>query len=348
MVINKKKFIIYIAIFSACLIMLSLVCSCDKKADESYNPKDYVIDMPYKENFQVLQLSDTHWKGGTDWTEGENFIKKVVNNSKIPGGKPDLIVITGDCVNYGTYDDWKNYCDFFDSLQVPWTLMFGNHDARAFLSLEGLTSMLNERSKSSNSYLKFVNNINDPVYGDSNFAINLKDGDKIKEQLIIFDSNRYRSEAVADGYKNGDDCTHTDQVMWYKKLVNWTTEQNGGKIVPSLAFFHMPMQEYLFAYESVLRGENKFLDEGGLEEKICCSRENCGLFDAMLELGSTKATFCGHDHINNFNVDYKGIKLVYGIKSSTNNYHNKEWLGGRLITLKDDGNYDMTLIRENY
>lgn len=32
----------------------------------------------------------------------------------------------------------------------------------------------------------------------------------------------------------------------------------------------------------------------------------------MLELDSTKGIFCGHDHFNNFSVEYKGIRLTYG------------------------------------
>lgn len=328
-------FVLFACVFSAC-------SSIDNKP--SYNIKDYVIDAPYKENFKILQLTDTHWKGQEDWFSQEQVITNVVQNSEA-SGKPDFIVITGDCVNYGTYDDWKNYCDFIDTFKIPWTLTFGNHDSRSLTSTDGLTSYLNERSASGTSYLKFINNIGDDIYGDANFAINLKDGDKIKEQLIVLDSNRYVYDDSDQNAYVGDDCIHLDQVEWYENLVNWTTEQNNGNVVPSLAFFHIPLQEYLFAYDQVLKGENKFLDEGMADEGICCSKRNEGLFEKMKALNSTKGVFCGHDHVNSFNINYQGINLVYGLKSSTDNYHNDGWIGGRQIYLKNDGSFDSSLIK---
>lgn len=70
--------------------------------------------------------------------------------------------------------------------------------------MDELTSFLNERSASPNSYLKFKNNINDNIHGDANFAINLTQNNKVKEQLIIFDSNRYRDVTNDKGYSDYD------------------------------------------------------------------------------------------------------------------------------------------------
>ena len=33
----------------------------------------------------------------------------------------------------------------------------------------------------------------------------------------------------------------------------------------------------------------------------------------MLALGSTTGVFCGHDHYNNMSLEYKGIRLTYGM-----------------------------------
>ena len=321
--------------------------ACAKENKPNININDYTIDVPYKENFQVLQLTDTHWLGGTDWSAHKNFITRVITSTEIPNSKPDFIVITGDCVNDSSLNDWKNYCDFFDSFKIPWTLTFGNHDARAETSMDEITSFLNERSASPNSYLKFKNNINDSIHGDANFAINLVENNTVKEQLIIFDSNRYRDSTSDKGYSDYD-YIYPDQIEWYKQLVNKTTEANSGVTVPSLAFFHIPLQEYLFAYEAVQRGEANFLDEGRDTEGICCPRENTGLFDVMLELQSTKGVFCGHDHVNHSCIDYKGIKLAYGLKSSDFIYHDKGWLGGRLISLKPNGDFNSKLIHQDY
>ena len=54
------------------------------------------------------------------------------------------------------------------------------------------------------------------------------------------------------------------------------------------------------------------------------------------ELGSTKAMFFGHDHINNFEVDYQGVKFCYGIKSTDRIYHDVDMMGCQTITIHDD------------
>ena len=45
---------------------------------------------------------------------------------------------------------------------------------------------------------------------------------------------------------------------------------------------------------------------------MASSRVNSGLFDRAVRLGSTMAMFCGHDHLNDYQVEYQGIRLVYG------------------------------------
>lgn len=348
MKINSFRKYLYLGIVISCLSLLLFSCSVNETKEVNYNIDDYTIDVPYKENFQILQLTDTHWLGNSDWTTHKSFIQKVINNSEIPNEKPDFIIITGDCVNDSNINDWKNYCDFFDSFQIPWTLTFGNHDARAEFSMNDLTSFLNERSNSQNSYLKFKNNINDDIYGDANFAINLTQNNNIIEQLIIMDSNRYRNTTSDDSGYSGYDYIHPDQVEWYKNLINKTKEKNSGVTVPSLAFFHIPLQEHLFAWELVQKGEANFLDEGKNNEEVCCPNENTGLFDAMKELNSTKGVFCGHDHVNYSIINYQGIKLAYGLKSSNYIYHDEDKLGGRLISLQNNGDFSSKLIKQSY
>ena len=46
--------------------------------------------------------------------------------------------------------------------------------------------------------------------------------------------------------------------------------------------------------------------------------------------------FFGHDHINNFEVDYQGVKFCYGIKSTDRIYHDDDMLGAQTITIHDD------------
>lgn len=332
---NKLKPTFIFVLFM--MIGLMFFCSCNNTARDNYDIKDYTIDMPYKENYTVLQITDTHWPSQKDWTAGKDLVKRTVEDTIKANQKPDFIVVTGDCIDASCMDDWYKYCDFFNEFKTPWTLTFGNHDARALFSMDELTGYLNVRSASSTSYLKFKNNINDNIYGDANFAINLKENGKTKEQLIIMDSNRYR----VDNYVYYD-YIHEDQIEWYRRLIEQTKLENDNSVVPSVAFFHVPIPEYLNAYEEVLKGQNKYID-GECREEIYCPHKNSGLFNVMKELGSTKGIFVGDAHCNDFTIEYQGIKLTYGVKSSTNVYHDKDMLGGRIITFHKDGSFNSTM-----
>lgn len=60
------------------------------------------------------------------------------------------------------------------------------------------------------------------------------------------------------------------------------------------------------------------------------------MFEKMVELGSTKGCFAGHDHMNNFSVMKDGIRLTYGL-SDDHNIYVVPFRGGVFINIKDDG-----------
>lgn len=322
-------------------VPLLTVTSC---ANKRYDISKYVTNIPFKptedsKDFDVLQLTDTHWFGfdsQEQWEQKFQLIQKTYGEAKNQASDQtiDFIVITGDLVNEATKENWLKYCEMFDSLQTPWTVTFGNHDARGYLSMQDVTSILNEYSLRDNSYLIFHNDNNDNLTGDCNYAINLVDKNTTKWQLITIDSGRYESQEYV-----GYDYIHPDQIDWYRQLVQYTKQQNN-HIVPSLAFFHVPLVEYLSAAQAVNRGELHYEEEDDVcGETVCCPRINTGLFDVMKELGSTKGCFVGHDHVNDFSVIYDGIMLAYGVKSSHDIYHRDDMLGGRLISLKDNNTF---------
>lgn len=60
---------------------------------------------------------------------------------------------------------------------------------------------------------------------------------------------------------------------------------------------------------------------------------------------SFKGCFAGHDHMNNFSVNYKGIRLTYGLYCDHNIYV-VPFRGGTLINIKNDGSFTtQSLIR---
>ena len=82
--------------------------------------------------------------------------------------------------------------------------------------------------------------------------------------------------------------------------------------------------------------------------KVCCSDYPSSLFDRMVELGSTKAVFCGHDHYNHMSLEYKGIRLTYGMSidylAMPGIEKSSRQRGGTLITIHSDTDYTIQQI----
>jgi hypothetical protein len=203
---------------------------------------------------------------------------------------------------------------------VPIT--FGNHDAEGLYKREALAGIVKGGKY---SVLK-----DGPagVTGVSNYIYNIENPDGgYYWSLFIFDSNMYIEEGEYD-------YIHEDQIDWYKYSVASLKEQNGGNL-NSLAFFHIPLQEYGDAWEKRNEEGNK-LWYGEKREDTAPSDVNSGLFQVFKEVGSTKGVFCGHEHVNDYSVTYQGIRLTYGLKTGYGSY-GEDWLqGGTVITLSEN------------
>ena len=119
----------------------------------------------------------------------------------------------------------------------------------------------------------------------------------------------------------GYDCIHDEQVKWYEDVVKFTKENNGGTNVHSVAFFHIPFPEFETAWELSKAGSSEVeviipQTDKSEYEGVAAPKINTKLFDKMVELGSTNAVFCAHDHKNNYAIKYKGITLSYGVNST--------------------------------
>ena len=183
------------------------------------------------------------------------------------------------------------------------------------------------------------------ITGRSNQLIEILNPDgSLKQALFLLDSNDYTGEGV-----NVYDFIHDDQVDWYAKEVQRLNSEEG-KVVPSMVFFHIPLQEYRTAYQLYEQGSDEvsyFFGANNEEmmDKVCCSDYPSKLFDTLVELGSTKAAFCGHDHYNNISLEYKGIRLTYGMSidylAMPGIENDVEQRGATLITLRPDSGFDI-------
>lgn len=329
----KKLKRLKISIITLIIAAVMLLTSCGSVAT-SYAPSDYILEMDYKDGFRILQLGDVHLANKDDRKVQYDFIEKTINDSKA-----DLIVFSGDLFTFADKTVVKEMFNWVDEFGIPWAVCFGNHDEQCYFSIDWLTNYLNNFG--SNCVFKDLQD--DDVYGNSNYAINLTKAGKTKAQVILMDSNRYNF-----GEEWDYDYIKEDQIAWYEDIVNATTKENGS-VVPSVAFFHIPLPEFETAWEEAQKGSSDAkLMFGEKNERVCCSPINTGLFDTMLKLGSTKAVCCSHDHLNNYRVLYKGINLSYGINADDRIYYKDDMMGGKVIILNSDGSVDFEAIYNTY
>lgn len=269
-------------------------------------------------NFKILQLTDIHIGNGFlsigKDNKAMNAVKKIVNYAK-----PDLIIVTGDMVypvpiqsgSANNVRETKLFATLMDGFEIPWTVTFGNHDEEwySYYSLKEVAEVY----ESFDNYCLFQRGPED-VQGMSNHIINIKNADgSLNTSLVIMDSNSYVKGEGMNAYDN----IHEDQVEWYEDELYRVAENYGyEELMPSIAFFHIPINEFQDAWTLYREGSDEvsyhYGQAGEKGEGIYPSKYRSTIFDKMVELGSTKAVFCGHDHLNDFSITYKGIRLTYG------------------------------------
>ena len=120
-----------------------------------------------------------------------------------------------------------------------------------------------------------------------------------------------------------------------------------------MLYFHIPLPEFEEAYQALLAGsQDAELLFGERREGCASADKNSGLFDTILELGSTKAIFCGHDHLNDAGIRYKGVDLIYGRSTDNLAYPGIDRLtdqrGGTMVILLPESAYAYALFPERY
>lgn len=228
-----------------------------------------------------------------------------------------------------------------EEFNIPWAFVFGNHEGLdiAYEPGEVLDPEKIADKQTLSDYLESLDNCiyergDENVDGMGNYYYNVTDENgKVITSLIMMDSHSYDEE------NEGYDHFHENQVEWYENTIKSIAKEVNGdetKVVPSLAFFHVPMQEYRTGYDEA-KGTDKRLWGYRFEGEGCPAVDD-QMFEKMVELGSTKGCFAGHDHMNNYEVEYQGIRLAYGL-SCDHNIYVVPLRGGKLIEIKEDGSF---------
>ncbi len=269
--------------------------------------------------------------------------------------QPDLIIATGDNI-YGQTDDdgeqWLKFCEVLDSFEIPWAIVFGNHDCE---SAKGVRWQIEQVQNTKYGMIK-----QGDVTGNSNYTIGIKQGDQYKYIFYMLDSNGCRVYDNPGEGLNPDNIDidliqqeygiFDDQVEWMKSSYEEITDACG-RDIPTMICMHAPSNETRYAVETLY--PDAYIDaytfaygkfspdrEGDLGiayEDIGGFGDSEKFWNTAKEIGCV-GMFLGHQHTVATSIVYDGIRLTYGMKTGTYDYFQKNLLGTTQITIKEADN----------
>lgn len=312
----------------------------------------YKITNPYDTPLRILQITDIHIGGGLLSIKNDRLAIQTILEL-VEYTKPDLIIATGDLVypvpfQSGTINNMveaRIFGGLMEKMGIPWVVTFGNHDTESY-SMYNRADLTDYYSSLKNCLL--VRGPTD-IFGYGNQIITIHNADgELNTALVLLDSNAYRKEKIGI---NKYDYIHDDQVDWYVRSINELSEGKD-EVIQSLMFFHIPLIEYNEAWQLKESESDEIEYHFGINrEKVSSSDLRSKIFEAAYELGSTKAMFCGHDHVNYSSITYKGIRLTYGKSIDYLAYawsgiiNQTDQRGGTVIDISSDKSFDISTVR---
>ena len=276
-------------------------------------------DLKFRDGkFKIVQLTDLHW------VESDSY--KLKNDSTchlirevIRIEDPDLVVLTGDVVvSWNAKKGWEKLTKIFWETQTPFVVTFGNHDEETDMNNAQILDYLCTRP------YNLTYDAEKGLSGSGNCMLTVRSSDAASEKWVLyfFDSHNNTKDRSFGYY----DWIKHDQIEWYRKSSSLVTARNK-RILPSLAFFHIPLPEH----ETARWTCREF---GEKQEGVCAPSVNTGLYSSFIEKRDVIGVFVGHDHNNDYMVDLDGnITLAYGRKTGYPSAYNETLRAGGYVSL---------------
>lgn len=315
------------------------------------------LQKPADRDFVILnltdpQLSSTEWE--TDTMQRillKNTLRELVNRTK-----PDLITVCGDIAWAGETYSYECFTSYVDSFGIPWAPIFGNHDVQAGYEKTCEAADILIRGKNC-LFEKGPREL-----GCGNYVIRIMEGECPVTALILMDSHDSRPPLPHEmDVDTVWDEISPRQIDWYRNETELLKSQG---YRDSALLLHIPIYAYRDAfhaasikgfsynhYEPQSCSYSAFWNEGygdtfGVNyEKICSHPYDNGFFKVIGELDHTRHVLCGHDHVNNASINYRGVRLTYVTKLGAGCYYDKRMNGGTVLTVGSHGIKD---IRHEY
>ncbi|KAK5960145.1 phosphoprotein phosphatase PWA37_002639 [Arxiozyma heterogenica] len=288
--------------------------------------------------FKIVQLSDLHMginegKCLDEYpipvnrdTEPCRADPKTLNfiNTVLDIEKPQLVVFTGDQImgQESLQDSETTLLKAISPVierKIPWALTWGNHDDEGSLSRWQLSELVVRLPYTIFQFSGF--DTKDNTFGVGNYIKQIKqkndsaDGDGLPLITLYFlDSHKYsKSSKLSPGY----DWIKEKQWNHIKKVYENNLKSDILKVPNhlSMAFFHIPLPEYL-NQKSKKNPDSVNEIVGTFKEGVTAPKYNSGGLMALDSM-EVQVTSCGHDHCNDYclkddSTPNHNIWLCYG------------------------------------
>ncbi len=267
---------------------------------------DLLIESPSP--VRILQLTDTHFGSPKDSNKLTDEMTRKMIRKLVDEQKPDLIFHTGDFINNDTAGVEHSAIGFMNDLGTPWSVVFGNHDhgvAQGSLPLNEYYSRF-ENHATGFSAVKGAR--------EYCFRIDVRSGKAAPAFSLI-------------GFNCGSPLTKMvvteSQIAWLREQLE--VDAKAGHRHPIIVMQHIPTIEFKTLYD-----DKAALGRQG--ETVCFESDLGAVFEVYRASGRVRGVFCGHDHVNDYIGNHKGVRLVYGRVTGWSGYG--DWQrGGRVIDL---------------
>ncbi len=306
------------------------------------------------DDFKVLNFADVHLGGDELNPEHRNhkMIVKTINElmSRV---KPDLVTFSGDQAWCQSPQSYEALAQMMDSFNTPYAIVFGNHDQESGLDkLDCTVEVLK-------SHPLCIYEDGPREIGRGNYIIGIYKDEKPVHALFMLDSHDHSTYGFDENGKELKCWARLEntQLDWYK---NQARELRSQGFENSSIIMHIPTYSYNLAFDSAFLGENPraisleesynpdlwrdgYKDSFGVKyEGVCSYREDEGALDAILEADHTRNIIVGHDHVNCFSINYKGVRHTFSLKIGAGAYHDRRLNGGTVLTINSDGSTKIT------
>ncbi|KAJ5787193.1 hypothetical protein N7457_002183 [Penicillium paradoxum] len=313
--------------------------------------------------FHISVFEDLHFAENAEKDEKSKEVMSYILSEE----DVDFVVINGDLVS-GEATQKGDASKHIESVVSPlvakglrWGSTYGNHDSE--INLNPKDDMFKTEHKYPNSLTQRTVSGKDAGITNYYLPVFPHSGIHSKEPALLlwfFDSKggHYYKKPGEDGPSVKRPSWIDDSVVdWFVKT-NSKLKKKHGKVIPSLAFYHIPAHAMLEYQET--KGIDPHLTPGINRERVnpqgtgdwSYEGQDLKFMDALLHTEGLIAGFSGHDHQNDWCfkwdgslVDHdltgNGINMCYGRHTGYGGYGDLT-RGGRQILLHQDNLKDDT------